>query len=178
MDVGRFLDGDPECMIEVRRRRKPMPVLRIGVERSIGSRVDADEIRATGGSVMAVVEALRTAGAAAEVWVTYSQGAKEIISCQVLVQEAGRPMNIERLAFWIANPGAFRRVGFAIEEQQPESVRVKCGITERQSYGYPTTPPNAEFFDEVAPSNSWAVEAWIKDVMQRRVGIEIEGTDM
>src|SRR3990172_2587604 len=50
IDVGRFLVGEPDCMMEVVRARRAAPVLKIAVERCVPHYVSVDEIRATGAS--------------------------------------------------------------------------------------------------------------------------------
>ena len=97
VDVARFLSGEPESMIEIVKARRATPVLKIGIERAVSHYVDAEEMRATGASVLAVVEALRTAGIAAEIWTTFTIGGwgGTKLSTQVLVQEAGRPIDVE-----------------------------------------------------------------------------------
>jgi len=178
VDVGRFLAGEPECMAESVRARRASPVVRLGVERAVGHYVSADEMRATGASVLAVVEALRTAGIPAEIWVTYTVAGWEghTLSTQVLIQEAGRPINLDVLAFWIVNEASFRRIGFAIEEQEPADVRREVGISTGAGYGHPEATPAADF-DEVAPANSYQATAWIREVLERRAGVTITEDD-
>jgi hypothetical protein len=180
VDVGRFLAGDPECMIESVRARRPAPVTRIAIERAVSANISQMEMRATGASVLAVTEALRTAGVPAEIWVTFSlrgHWGADYHSTQVLVQEAGRPIDLDVLAFWVANPAAFRRLGFALEEQEPEEVRDRMGFYNDGGYGGPDTPKNKEDFDEVTPANSSGAERWIAEVLSRRAGLELRRED-
>ncbi len=172
VDMSRFLRGDHENMVEVIRARRAAPVLRIAVERAVSSYVTPETIRSVGTSVLAVVENLRTAGVAAEIWVTFSirgMGGKK--SCtQVLIQEAGRPIDVDRLAFWACNPATLRRIAFAIWEQQSAEFVKEYNIF--GNYGYPDQTPR-EDFDEVAPSQAEKVTEWIADVLQRRAGITV-----
>lgn len=182
VDVARFLSGEPDCMMEARRVRRPSPVLRIAVERCVPHYVSADEIRANGASVLAVVESLRTAGVPAEIWVTFSistfKGETQHLSEQVLIQEAGHAIDLDRLAFWVGNPAAFRRLGFALYEQEPADVRNMFNIKTVGSYGSAdSVPPNREEFDEVAPSWAGDIEAWVRDVLDRRAGIAVMDDD-
>lgn len=176
VDMGRFLHGDPECMVETRKARRTSPVIKLAIERCITANVSPATIEATGTSVLAAVEALRTAGVPSEVWVTFtcaalhrSYGAAgDIYSLQVLIQESGRPIDIDRLAFWTCNPSALRRIAFAIEEQEPREVVKAFGFYKSAGYGYPR--PTVGDFDEIAPSAEYAVTQWLTDVMQRRAG--------
>lgn len=174
VDVGQFMSGEPDCMMETVRARRPSPVLRIAVERAVPHTVSAEEMRATGASVLAVVEALRTAGIPSEIWVTYSIAgwSGHTLSTQVLVQEAGRPINLDVLAFWVVNPASFRRIGFAVEEQEPEDVKSECGINSGGGYGHPVPTPKDDF-DEVAPAFAHQASEWIREVLGRRAGVQV-----
>lgn len=167
IDVGRYAVGDPQCLIETVRARRPSPTVKIAVERAVNSSTSPDEMRSVGASVLAVVEQLRLNGVPTEIWVCYTQRLDETMSVQVRVQEAGRPVNVDVLAFWVADPMAFRRIGFALQEQQDADVRARCGIQNVMSYGYPCRTPR-EGFDEVAPAYQRDATAWIADVMTRR----------
>jgi hypothetical protein len=162
-------------MVDTVRARRSSPVIRLAIERAVSFQISDSDIRATGASVLAVVEALRTAGVPSEVWVTTSVrgngSAYGTMSTQVLVQEAGRPINIERLAWWATNSGVLRRLAFAIWEQQPAAVRSAYNIG--GNYGYPTKTPDEPKFDEVAPAYEREVEQWITSVLSRRAGVTV-----
>jgi hypothetical protein len=175
VDVGRFMAMEPECMIETVRARKPTPVLKLGIERAVFSTTSQETIRQTGASVLAAVEALRVAGVPVELWVTCSQSGDSFatVSVQVLVQKAGRPVDKDVVAFWTVNPAAFRRIAFAVEEQMSDEERTRFHIYSGGGYGHPTTPPNKDEFDEVAPAQEYQVERWLTDVLSRRAGITL-----
>jgi len=177
VDVAAYLAGEPECMMEMVPARRPSPVIRIAIERCVSFFTSAEEMRATGASALAIVEALRTAGVPAEIWVTFTTGwptRKSVLSEQVLVQEPGRPIDLDRLAFWAANPAAFRRLAFALYEQEPSEIRNEFHIYTGGGYGSANSrPPNEDFFDEVAPSDSYSCERWVREVLNRRAGIEL-----
>lgn len=178
VDVGAFLSGEPECMMETVPARRPAPVAKIAIERAVSWNVNPETMRATGASVLAVVEAMRTAGIPVEIWVTFTvkSWGGGLLSTQVLVQEAGRPIDLDVLAFWTVNPAAFRRVGFAIEEQEDQKVREECGISSWNGYGSPTATPQADF-DEIAPANEAQVQVWVQEVLERRIGIDVRNGD-
>lgn len=173
VDVGRFLAGEPENMVETVRARRATPVIKIAIERSVPYYVTPSDIRATGASVLAGIEALRTAGVPSEIWCTYttnSGGYK--VSSQVLVQEAGRPIDIDRLAFWACNPGSLRRIGFSIWEQEDADIRDAVGIKSGYGYGSAGSKPPGDW-DEIAPGRESEVTAWLKDILTRRAGVTV-----
>lgn len=171
VDMSRFMRGEPENMVEVRRARRAAPVIRMAIERTQSAAVRAETMRQTGVSVLAVIERLRTAGVAAEIWVTFGvyYGNKKH-STQILIQEAGRPIDIDRLAYWVANAGALRRIVFAIWENQSDEFIRDFNIY--GNYGYSMTTP-ADKFDELVPANAVTAKEWIGEVLKRRAGIEL-----
>lgn len=179
VDVGRYLAGEPDCMVETVRVARQSPVLRIAVERAVSHTVSADDIEATGASVLALVEGLRTAGIPSEVWVTFTVapgrggGSWQWMSTQVLIQEAGRPIDLDVLAYWAMHPTALRRLVFSVWEHEDERTRKHFGFG--GSYGIPTRVPQADRdMDEYAPARANEVEAWVAEVLQRRVGITLK----
>jgi hypothetical protein len=177
VDVGRYLSGEPECMVEVVRGRRQSPVLRMSIERSASSDRSAEEIETVGASALAAVEALRTAGVPCEVWAVFTTTGPNSFrhySTQVLVQEAGRPVDTDVLAFWTMHPAALRRVNFSIRENDSPQVRREFGVG--NNYGYPTTLKSAGLgndFDENVPSRAHEVQGWLVDVLTRRIGVTI-----
>jgi hypothetical protein len=185
-DVASYLAGVPECMGEVVRRRRPSPVVRIGVDKAISCNVSADRIMNVGRNVVVLVESLRLAGIAAEVWVCQSVGGGWRIrqrngekkysryDLTIQVQEAGRPIDLSRLAYWVAHPAALRKTIFALEEMEDNNVRGSFGFggDHGSGYGMPVTNGLKDQFDEWTPSpmlSESEIQAWVTDVMTRRV---------
>lgn len=173
VDVGRYLAGEPDCMIQVRRSRRQSLVLRIGIERAVSYGTTADDIEATGASALAVVERLRTVGIAAELYATFTldnrhKANAETYQLQVKIQDASRPIDMDVLSFWTIHPGALRRLAFGVFEQEPADVRRAFGFHTLGNYAFPTTCDDG--FDEYAPARKDQVEEWIADVITRRAG--------
>lgn len=172
VDVARYLSGEPENMIETVPARRPSAVIRLAIERCVSAGTSPETMRITGASVLAAVEGLRTSGVSAEIWTTFTTGSRITISVQVLIQAAGRPIDIDRLAYWTVNPSALRRIAFALMEQESRAIRTVIGIVARGGYGIPTAV-DPEGFDEVAPADKAHVTDWIRDVLKRRAGVEL-----
>lgn len=180
VDIGRYLSGENENMVEVVRGRAQSPVLKLCIERCVSANTYAEDIENTGASVLAAVECLRTAGVPAEVWVSFTttswgKSTKPQNSIQVRIQEAGRPIDIDVLAYWTMHPTALRRLAFAYWEQSPTEIRDQFGFWSTNGYGGASTPANKDTeFDEFAPATSYEVEQWLTDVVTRRAGITIK----
>lgn len=180
VDIGRYLSGEPDSMIDTVRAARPSPMVRIGVERVVSGATSTRDIEATGASVLFVVDALRTAGVPAEIWATFTVGqlpggsSGEVLSTRVRVQDAGRPIDLERLAFWMMHPAALRRIAFGLWEHEPESVRRAYGFVEYGGYGYALRGRELSGdYDEQAPATMHEATAWVRDVLRRRIGVEV-----
>ena len=174
VDIGSYLAGEPECMTEMVRRKRPSQVVRIGVDKAINCNISKDRIHNMGRNVLILVESLRLAGIPAEIWVCQAVGGGgDAFDVRVCVQEPGRPVDISRLAYWVAHPGSLRRTIFALEELEPQSIRDTIGFYESGGYGYPMVNHAQSSFDEWAPSpqqNNSVIQQWVQDVLNRRAG--------
>lgn len=174
VDIGAFLAGEPECMNEMVRIKRPSPVVRIGVDKAIANDVSKDRIHNMGRNVLTLVESLRLAGIPTEIWVCQAVGGGgDVMDVRVCVQEPGRPIDISRLAYWVAHPGALRRTIFALEELEPQNIRDTIGIYPMGGYGFPMHNHAQKEFDEWAPSPgqpNHVIESWVQEVLNRRAG--------
>lgn len=179
VDVASYLAGVPECMSEMVRTRRPSQVVRIGVDKSISAGVSTQRIQTVGRNVLMLVEGLRLGGVPAEVWLceSVSKGGgngRSYYNTSICIQEAGRPVDIATLAYWVAHPGSLRRTIFALQELEPASIRREMGFgPEGYGYGYPEHNHMADQYDEWTPSpqrDDSEIQQWVEDVLTRRVG--------
>lgn len=142
VDMGRFLSGEPECMIEstpIRVSRHGRAV-RIAVPCNVSSRVTPEQVLARGAAVMALVDILARAQHPLEVWsVIPTMGEKRDArtSYAVLVQEANQPLDPGRLMYALAHPSMQRRLSFSLRENEPLTIRRQIGTLNTRNYGYP-----------------------------------------
>jgi hypothetical protein len=119
VDMGRFLAGEPECMIEstpLRIARKGRAV-RLVIPFGYRGVVEPAQAVRRGAAVVALADMLAKAQHPVEIWATRSQqfggeGPTQY-HANILVQSANDPLDIDRLLFVFAHPGAYRRIGFA-----------------------------------------------------------------
>jgi hypothetical protein len=91
-------------------------------------------------------------------------------STQILIQEAGRPIDVDRLAYWVANSGALRRIIFSIWENQSREFIAQQNIG--SSYGR-AVEPDKEAFDEMVPADAVRAREWIAEVLKRRSEVQV-----
>lgn len=180
-DVAAYLAGEPESMMDLVRTRRPSPVVRIGVDRCVAGRVPASRIESVGRQIVILVESLRLAGIPADVTVCAgvgSWGSKKTIDTRVCVQQANRPVDVARLAFWVAHPSALRRVFFGLWETESYNIRKTFEFGEQfgSGYGHVRQGHAKDDFDEWAPSpmsRDSDIQEWAAEVLRRRTGATV-----
>ena len=137
VDVGAFMSGEPECMIEMQlcEIAKPGKVISILVNGFYSAHTSEADITTRGAAIVALIDAIEKMQHSAEVWVEYPFTG---ISHLVKVKAAGESVDIDVLMFILGNRDAYRRVNFAAQELEPRGGRgMGCG--DSHSYGSPMT---------------------------------------
>lgn len=200
VDMGAYMSGEPECMIDVRQETVPATgrIVRLLVNGSASWSVDEASIRARGAAICALIDAMSRQQLALEVWVEVSVkpktpargknagvAPKDRLSTVVRVKAAADPLDIDMLMFPIGHPSFLRRIVFDIEERYPDAIRKKFGIgTDWNSsyYGIPVDcimqqRVNADLVlgEQAHYSNNEIKDpaGWVEDCM-RQVGVELQ----
>lgn len=122
-DVPLYVAGDPYCMwdetnIESRNR----PIVRLMVSGAVSGIVDKKSIENYGIALLSHIDRLEDQGKSVEVVLSVSTEQRGMHFClQITVKNAGEPLAIDRLAFYLAHPSMLRRFFFrSIENHMPE----------------------------------------------------------
>lgn len=143
VDVGRYLTGNPKAM---RNRKRQMAerlrrVVDVVVIASVDCGTRPETIVHQGSQLVALVDVLTVCGFAVKVrlsmgiqgWSSESDAIEEV----VCVKDSHESLDLASLMFTVAHPDMFRRIGFALFESQPDSVRNKFSIQRGGSYSSP-----------------------------------------
>jgi hypothetical protein len=172
VDVGAYLQGEPDCMGEMINQPVPKPVVRIGVDGSTHAGISASQMFTVGRSVLTVVESLRARGYATEVWSCVAAGATGAVwDGRCLIQSSSSPIHVAKLAFWVAHPAALRRAWFSMMDTSPTDERNTFGFKAYGGYGRSMPGYARSEFDEWGPSPELGIEyatRWISEVLGRR----------
>lgn len=146
VDVGRYLDGEPENMIEYQLSESRKPVVRFVVSVTANSEVSTDAIFNRGAAVAAAIDALESSGVRCEVWASfdtdgaYNYGIRN--RAQVKVKGDSEALDIDRLAFAVCHPSMLRRLCFRLKELDGDEMHRRMG---GHSYGCAIDPePEAD----------------------------------
>lgn len=141
VDTGRFLQGEPECMLNF-----PVPEtrsVRLLVNLSARCTADAPRLLNRGIAIASVVYALQASGIGVSLtageWVSGKSG--NMHETLMEVNEFSEYIDPARLAFWLGHPATLRRCIFRYNEQQTAEIRREFGFMNSYGgYGYPENP--------------------------------------
>lgn len=174
VDVGRFLAGEPESMVEyvLQPLTRGGSVLRLQADITQSWVIAAETIRALGNSVVELADGLRARGVGLEIMVTAQWRSATPYyrhETSILVQRPHEPFDVSRLAFAIAHPGMLRRLVFAIMEHEARPARDRLGIRRGQGYGYPSPRRWSETDFYVALTGAKLTDDWTREQADRLV---------
>lgn len=155
VDMGRYVAGDPECMM------LPVPIhvmktgriIKLVVPITTSASTDKEEILKRGASVMALVDILWRLQHPAEIWASYSchgYGGTNRASYNVKVQGANDSKDKGRVMFALAHPMMLRRLFFAYADTRPDEEVRAFGFKGTGGYGGPSYSSVKEDMDGYA----------------------------
>lgn len=128
-NVGRFLRGNPNNM--KRRAKKTFgssPVFHIVVNGNASCMVRGDQMRNYGTALVGLIDRMENTGRRVHLDVLYALKENDYrVACGWNVKRASEHIDLAAVAFSLAHPAAFRRLGFAMLERTPKAA---------ESYGY------------------------------------------
>lgn len=183
IDVSRFLDGEPECWQRMETRiteGQGRRIYRLVFNMTASCGVDASVMLAKGAAVVALCELLEFSGHGVEINAVLAN-----FSCveqHVRIKDSDQPLDLPRVAFAIAHPAMFRRLGFSMLELLDGATRSKLGVTSHGGYGRVAEAQKSEQGDiyiggSVYGERQWtSMEAsaqWVVDQLKKQ-GIHLD----
>ena len=121
------LAGDPECYLQYDSAPLSRPVVSLAVSITCAARLESGDFIRRGAVYLTVINALEAAGMRVELYAligTYagspSNKDDKVVFTAVRIKDADQDINLQALAYIVAHPAAFRRLGFAAIEKQVE----------------------------------------------------------
>jgi len=176
VDVGRFLEGDPENMIDFAEELKLGDggrIVKLVIDTGASCGITGDQIFRRGAAIIALVDALEKAGLVAEIELLYltnseghHRGKQAQSQIRFLVKRAGENIELDRIAYLFAHSSWIRRHAFALQEGQSEEYRRLFGIGSG-CYGYPCNKLPEQFtgdgiiaIDALGSGDRYTTQAW------------------
>lgn len=121
VDIGRYLAGEPECMIDypLTPVANPGKVITLCASVCYSSALSADTIVKRGQIICAFALALSRLGHSIEMWADMSSGSEVTGRVRVLVKGADETLDPARILFAYAHPAFLRVLGFMVWDGSP-----------------------------------------------------------
>lgn len=132
VSVGRYLTGHPKCMKNrTKRQQGSAKVLHMIVNTVASCAVNGDQMANYGAAITGLIDRLENSGRRVHLDCVMAVKAKNDIRMSVgwNVKTASEPVDLSEVAFSIAHPAAFRRIGFSMMEHCDRD-------TQTMGYGY------------------------------------------
>ena len=131
VSVGRYLTGHPKAMRNRRKRASgSAPVLHIVLNAVASCAVNASQMANYGAAITGLVDRLENTGRRVHLDIVMVTKANNIrLSVGWNIKRASESVDLSQIAFSLAHPAAFRRIGFAMMERSD-----KAALT--SGYGY------------------------------------------
>lgn len=174
IDIARYVDGEPECwqrMEPVVTEGSGRRIIRVVYCGSASCGISAETMLARGAAVVALVQLLEMAGHGVQVDVVF--GISERAEYWISVKASDQPFDLGRVAFAVAHPAMFRRLGFSVMEKSALPVQRMLGV----GSGYGSPGDAQDRGDIYLPKMYWggsewtspgAAEAWVLAELKRQ----------
>jgi hypothetical protein len=143
-DVGALLSGDDRPWLQT-KFESTKPIVRILCDVCASAGVDARAMLGRGCVIAAVASKLERIGFGVQIFIGFScRGGGQRFASTVRVKDSDERVDEAALAFWMAHPAAFRRIGFRV---------IEASEADWLGYGYGTpTQIESDDFDLISPS--------------------------
>lgn len=172
IDVGRYLSGEPEVFGTEfdDGESNAARVASIRLNSCVSASVSTDAIIARGVTTLVAVDLLESCGIRCEVILSQATKADYVANHNIVVKKPSEPVDVDRLAFWLAHPSAFRRFGFKAMEIEGHSPS-GCYPTKMSDYG---NRQGTVELDSVCTATGLDAEQLKKDVLEiaKRCGLQ------
>lgn len=136
VDMGRFVTGEPECMLEFLPESSATMgrVVKIIVAGTASASISASHIIARGVAVVALLETVHKMGVGVELWwESCIEGTDKAYSTVVKLHDSNDHLDIDSVMFSMAHPAMLRRLTFSVQERSEFARQQGVG----GGYGYP-----------------------------------------
>lgn len=178
VEPGEYFAGNPECFYTQEIVEQKKPVVKIGLHVSISWTYTSQDLINRGGAMLSLIEMIENQRINTELWgIILSTTKRKRLCYEVCIKKSSEPFDIDKLAFILAHPAMFRRIGFSLMECDTSEVRELHNVP--GYYGrYSETLESNEYdlIPEYSPNSFKTKEkarTWIKECAVN-AGIEIE----
>jgi len=145
VDMGRFVEGDPECMVTFQAVPEGAMgrVIKIAVSGTASAYIDAEDIKKRGIAIISLVDTIAKLGFGVELWWDSTIEHTGRHCTAVKLHDSADTLDINSVMFALAHPSMLRRLTFSVQEQSSNAKQQNVG----GGYGRPSTMGIVEAFD-------------------------------
>lgn len=145
VDMGRFVEGDPECMVTFQAVPEGAMgrVIKIAVAGTASHHIDQEWIKKRGIAIISLVDTINKLGFGVELWWDSTIQHTGRHSTAVKLHDSADTLDINSVMFGLAHPAMLRRLTFSVQEQSSNATQQNVG----GGYGVPSDMGIAEAFD-------------------------------
>jgi len=172
VDVGEFVQGVPECMVDFREDKRPARFAHIVVAACYAASFRASSAIQRGVTIAAIIDALEAQGIRCTVdlhFTVKNESKTDQIDIHLALKEAHAPLNLDTLTFGIAHPAYLRRLIFGAMEHLPRERHREFSIRSGGGYGKVApipVVPGAIMFNMPNPSEDWSEQRTIERIQE------------
>lgn len=157
VDVGEYVQGVPECMVDFREDTRKARFLSIRVSGVMACAIPAEEAMNRGVCIAAIVDALESRGIRCDVSLVFlNRRPRGTVEYTVSLKRATDPLNLDVIAFGVAHPACFRRLVFGAYENESKATRLALHVP--GGYGIVTKVPESD--GEITFQSPRIMEDW------------------
>lgn len=127
VDMGRYVEGDPECMVNFSATAdKSMGrVVKVVVAGTASAYIDPKDIIKRGIAVLALIDTINKLGFGVELWwdsTIEGRGNGNLYSTAVKLHDSADTLDINSVMFSLAHPSMLRRLTFSVQERSEKQA--------------------------------------------------------
>lgn len=150
VDMGRFVEGDPECMVNFQATADKAVgrVIKVVIAGTASWTIQQDWLMKRGIAVLSLIDTINKLGFGVELWWDSTVTGKDNkdYSIAVKLHDSADTLDINSVMFALAHPSMLRRLKFSVQEQS-ETARIQGAIGEGGGYGTPSSLGSAKVDD-------------------------------
>ncbi|SKT45561.1 DUF7192 family protein [Mycobacteroides abscessus] len=162
VNIADYLSGVPECMTDYRidPTTQSQPTVSLVIACAVLGTVEADAITKRGRTLVALIDAIQSAGKTVELWADMTSNSgwgepKYTARFSIKLKSASAPLDVATLMYAMTHPSFFRGLGFNTRHTLPYKWQRAMGV----GHGYGSTVHEAEYIERDYPEGAIFIPA-------------------
>lgn len=147
LDVGRWIDGEPEHWLvreETENEMLGQKIAHIIYNGTVSCGIPRDVMEAKGATICSLIKALDYANIRCDLTLVYVNKSGPTL-CTVKLKTAAQDLDMDLVSFAIGHVASFRRVQFGLWETWPTEILRTMGVWPDRGYGYVDELTNKDY---------------------------------